>query len=362
MFSPDTISDSVASTTVGSLQLALAYDAPSQKLKVRLITLTDVGAEKRRVAIHVTLLPSRRFASMLTSHKHRSKTYIVPPSGNIKLLDRFTFRGVDPDQVMFMSLQFRLTASASIFYRHKPKGESVIPLFQCKPINQERIITFGLESNARNQFPTSASAPNNQLIESATVTLAAAAARLYDQVSLLSQVSSHPSHHTTSATTDSSTSENDKNNNNHKNSNCLHTRPELLVGLSYRLATGTLSVKVIHGTQFDMATMTKAPDTYVKLVLHSINGQEVARNKTTLYKGTGNPKYSEEFLFPVPLFQLGEVSLLLYVYQKLHYKRKILIGWCSFGQRGTTEEEIHHWNEMSETELEVRQWHPLHFT
>ena len=48
--------------------------------------------------------------------------------------------------------------------------------------------------------------------------------------------------------------------------------------------------------------MTKAPDTYVKVILVSSSGQEISRAKTSIKNGQPNPTYKETFSFPVGVF------------------------------------------------------------
>lgn len=44
---------------------------------------------------------------------------------------------------------------------------------------------------------------------------------------------------------------------------------------------------------------TRAPDTYVKLVLMSSSGQEIAHSKTSVRRGQPNPLFKETFMFQV---------------------------------------------------------------
>lgn len=45
--------------------------------------------------------------------------------------------------------------------------------------------------------------------------------------------------------------------------------------------------------------MTRAPDTYVKLMLMSSSGQEMSRAKTSVRRGQPNPLFKETFAFQV---------------------------------------------------------------
>lgn len=101
----------------------------------------------------------------------------------------------------------------------------------------------------------------------------------------------------------------------------------MLLGLAYNGTTGRLSVSLIKGklflilfsffhfyffvnffyltvspligSQFRNITMTRAPDTYVKLSLVSSSGQEISRSKTSVRRGQPNPLFKETFVFQV---------------------------------------------------------------
>lgn len=75
--------------------------------------------------------------------------------------------------------------------------------------------------------------------------------------------------------------------------------PELLVGLAYKGTTGRLQVTVIKGSQFRALTMSRAPDTHVKMTLVSSTGQEIGHSKTTVRRAQPNPLFKETFVFQV---------------------------------------------------------------
>lgn len=54
-----------------------------------------------------------------------------------------------------------------------------------------------------------------------------------------------------------------------------------------------------HGDDFRNMANTRAPDTYVKLVLMSSSGQEIAHSKTSVRRGQPNPLFKETFMFQV---------------------------------------------------------------
>ncbi|KAI5707118.1 hypothetical protein M8J75_014689 [Diaphorina citri] len=135
---------------------------------------------------------------------------------------------------------------------------------------------------------------------------------------------------------------------------------ELLLGLSYNGTTGRIFIEVIKGSHFRNVAMTRAPDTYVKLMLLSSSGQEMSRAKTSVRRGQPNPLFKETFVFQVALFHLSDVTLVVSVYDRKSLKKKQLIGWFSLGQNSTSEEELAHWNEMCKVKGEqLARWHIL---
>ena len=73
-------------------------------------------------------------------------------------------------------------------------------------------------------------------------------------------------------------------------------------------------------------------DTYVKVQLLSFNGQEISRTKTSVRRGQPNPVFKESFMFQVASFQLGDVTLMVSVFNKKNMKKKDMMGWCSLGK------------------------------
>ena len=114
------------------------------------------------------------------------------------------------------------------------------------------------------------------------------------------------------------------------------------------------------GSQFRCLS-TRTPDTYIKLLLVSQNGNEMARGKTRICRGQPNPLFRETFVFQVALFQLPDVTLMIFVYNKRSIKRKEMIGWISLGYNSSGDEELSHWNDMRDNKGEqVSRWHVLH--
>lgn len=77
--------------------------------------------------------------------------------------------------------------------------------------------------------------------------------------------------------------------------------PELLLGLGYNGLTGRLSVEIVKGSHFRNVSLSKAPDTYVKVCLVSSMGQEMAKAKSSTRRGQPNPLFKETFVFQVIL-------------------------------------------------------------
>lgn len=75
--------------------------------------------------------------------------------------------------------------------------------------------------------------------------------------------------------------------------------PELLLALAYNGTTGRLTAEIVKGSHFRNVALNKAPDTYVKLVLVSSMGQEMAKAKTSTRRGQPNPLFKESFAFQV---------------------------------------------------------------
>ncbi|CAG0912255.1 unnamed protein product [Notodromas monacha] len=149
---------------------------------------------------------------------------------------------------------------------------------------------------------------------------------------------------------------------------------ELLIGLTYKSTTGRLSVDVLRGSHFRQVrtspfsaeilhlnlTATRSPDTYVCLSLISSNGQEISSSRTSVRRAQANPVFKESFMYQVPLFQVGDVTLMVTVLTKKGIKRKEMIGWFSLGLNSSGDEELGHWNEMRESPgEEVIRWHVL---
>lgn len=89
-----------------------------------------------------------------------------------------------------------------------------------------------------------------------------------------------------------------------------------------------------HCTQCTFQTNSPSPsDGYVKLSLLSSNGQTFARSKTSIRRNDPNPTFKETFMFQIAMFQLEDITLMVFVYHKKSIRRKESIGWFSLGKK-----------------------------
>jgi len=71
------------------------------------------------------------------------------------------------------------------------------------------------------------------------------------------------------------------------------------------------------------------------------------------------------FLEQVALFQLGDVTLYLSVYNRrrggMGRKGREMIGWLCLGLNSSGSEELQHWNDMrtARQPIQVQRWHSL---
>ncbi|CAG2101545.1 unnamed protein product [Medioppia subpectinata] len=300
-------SESHSVTKCGSLEISYAFDAPTKKLMVTVFEANNIPCKERgganQIHVRLVLLPQKR-------HKHKTK---IKSTGNPIFNETFTFARINPEEVMGLGIRFRVYGTA-FARREQLIGESIIVFSSSKPQQQETRLWLTLE-------PRSCLASDSR-----------------SEVSSLARSDS-----TGSAQSMQSTS-----------------LPEMLLGLAYNGTTGRLNVSVIKGSQFRTITMTRAPDTYIKLSLVSSSGQEIARSKTSVRRGQPNPLFKETFIFQIALFQLPDVTLMISVYNKRSMNRKEMIGWFSLGFNSSGDEELSHWNDMRDSKGEqVCRWHVL---
>uniref|UniRef100_A0A8C5JEF4 Synaptotagmin 16 n=1 Tax=Junco hyemalis TaxID=40217 RepID=A0A8C5JEF4_JUNHY len=291
----------------GDLDVLFTYKSSSQKLIATVLEARDIPDKDRSGVntwqVHAVLMPGK---------KQRGKTSVQ--RGPIPIFqDKITFSKLEPEELSSHAVRFRLYAV------HKVLGEKMMgeQLFYLKGISQEGEVKVTLLLEPRSNL----SSADSQLS--------------------LSAIS-----HSDSASSTQSLSHGGV--------------PELLVGLSYNATTGRLAVEMIKGSHFRNLAINRPPDTYGKLCLRNSVGQEMSRCKTSIRRAQPNPVYKETFIFPVALFQLSEVTLLISIYSRRGLKRKEMLGWISLGHSSSGEEELSHWQEMREARgTQVCRWHTL---
>ncbi|XP_026652022.2 synaptotagmin-16 isoform X1 [Zonotrichia albicollis] len=291
----------------GDLDVLFTYKSSSQKLIATVLEARDIPDKDRSGVntwqVHAVLMPGK---------KQRGKTSVQ--RGPIPIFqDKITFSKLEPEELSSHAVRFRLYAV------HKVLGEKMMgeQLFYLRGISQEGEVKVTLLLEPRSNL----SSADSQLS--------------------LSAIS-----HSDSASSTQSLSHGGV--------------PELLVGLSYNATTGRLAVEMIKGSHFRNLAINRPPDTYGKLCLRNSVGQEMSRCKTSIRRAQPNPVYKETFIFPVALFQLSEVTLLISIYSRRGLKRKEMLGWISLGHSSSGEEEQSHWQEMREAQgTQVCRWHTL---
>ncbi|KAK7603637.1 hypothetical protein V9T40_003636 [Parthenolecanium corni] len=291
----------------GLLEVAFAYDAPVKKMTIHVLQARDIPATDRGrpqyTQVHIVLLPGKK-------QKQKSK---VRHGDNPQFMESFLFHRITPEDVNNMSVRFRL--------------------YGCERMRRQRligecIISF---SNINLQLQSNIWVPLEPRANTAINAMACEVLSLCQSNSTGSMQSMQHG-----------------------------TVPELLIGLSYNGTTGRLSVEIIKGSNFRHVTAAKAPDTYVKLMLLSSTGQELARSKTSIRRSQPNPLFKEMFMYQVALFQLCDVSLMVTVYNKKNIKRKERVGWFIMGRNSSGDEESAHWEEMTQFKGELlSRWHIL---
>ncbi|XP_074603183.1 synaptotagmin 14 isoform X2 [Brevipalpus obovatus] len=300
----------------GAIQISHSYDATSKKLHVHIIKAIVVTTLKDR-CVNGSNGPQSLYvkAVLMPQCKQKSKTKTqITINGVAEFKENFTFNRIPPTDIHCYGVRYRLFSHEKLKRDHC-LGEYVIPFSNNKPSQDETKLWLNLEADSTMNKSDSKS-----------------------DVSSLTRSDSTGSNHS-------------------MQKDCP---PELLLGLSYNGTTGRLQVTVIRGSQLKSPSTNRASDTYVKLSLVSFSGQDMARAKTSTRRGQPNPHFKESFVFPVTLFQLPDVTLLISVYNKRSIKRRELIGWFSLGRSNTGEEERAHWTDMKENRGElISRWHVL---
>ncbi|XP_033217424.1 synaptotagmin-14 [Belonocnema kinseyi] len=327
--SPNTIDEvttiGVAPEEVGTLEVAFLYDAPMREMTVQVLQGRNYPAGINGSQVRLVLLPSK---------KQRRKTR-VRQGTSPQYMESFLLPRVNPEDVNAMGVRLRVYLWSGRMRRERLLGEARVSFDQ---INLQLETTLWLTL----QPPPSASIQDWGTTSSLTRS---------DSTGSQQSVQSYASPTTPP----------------YGSSMKGGSAAEILIGLTYNGTTGRLSVEIIKGSHFrgGGGNDTKPPDTYVKLSLVDSNCHEMARSKTCLKRAQPNPLYKETFVFQVPLFQLGDVTLFLSVYNRrrssMGKKTKEMIGWLCLGLNSSGAEELQHWNDMRASRIptQIQRWHSL---
>ena len=293
-------------SSVGSLQVSFQYDSEEAVVEVTIISLEDVpsrnlGGAAENVQIRLCLMPAR---------KPQYKTE-VKPINDCDFNTIFTFRKVQPDHMHGMGVRFRLF--------------DILGKMN-KRLLGEAIFSFG-EVGLSDRLMTrwiSLIRPSSDVSFSDTESVSSAGSSTE-----LESMQSGP--------------------------------PELLLGLSYEENSKELNVQIIKGSNFRSISMTRAPDTYIKLSIVGPNETELETRRTTVRQGQVNPIFKENFSFKITKFNLSMLTLMVTVFHRKAMKRKELIGWCALGKNSSSEEERVHWREARQSRSQLTRWHLLKY-
>nr|XP_061843216.1 synaptotagmin-14-like isoform X2 [Nerophis lumbriciformis] len=279
----------------GTLDVAFEYDSSEQWLAVTVTAATDIPALKQTGntswQVHLVLLPTK---------KQRAKTGVQKGPCPV-FTETFKFSRVEQEALGDCAVRFRLY-SIRRMKKEKILGEKVFHLTKLN-LQGKMALPVTLE-------------PGSELTGCGSVV---SVSRSAGAVSYRS-------------TEDSSS-------------------PEILLGLVYNSATGSLSAEVIQGSHFKTTSSDKPVNTYVTLSMLDSKGKEMSKCKTAVCRGQPCPTYKETFVFQVALFQLSEVSLVLSVFcRRSSMRPRERVGWVSLGLNSTGEEQLAHWTEMKESE------------
>ncbi|EFN63497.1 Synaptotagmin-14 [Camponotus japonicus] len=316
----------MATEEVGSLEVAFLYDAPMREMTVHVLQGRNYPPGIGGSQVRLVLLPSK---------KQRRKTR-VRQGTSPQYMESFLLPRVNPEDVNAMGVRLRVYLwGGRMMRRERLLGEARVSFDQ---INLQLETTLWLTL----QPPLSSSAQDWGTTSSLTRS---------DSTGSQQSVQSYAS---TAIPPYGSSMKGG-------------SVAEILIGLAYNGTTGRLSVEIIKGSHFrgGGGNDTKPPDTYVKLALVDSNNHEMGRSKTGLKRAQPNPLYKETFIFQVALFQLGDVTLFLSVYNRrrsgMGRKGREMIGWLSLGLNSSGSEELQHWNDMrtARQPTQVQRWHSL---
>lgn len=316
----------VATEEVGSLEVAFLYDAPMREMTVHVLQGRNYPSGIGGSQVRLVLLPSKK-----QRRKTRVRQGISP-----QYMESFLLPRVNPEDVNAMGVRLRVYLwGGRMMRRERLLGETRVSFDQ---INLQQETTLWLTL----QPPVSSSAQDWGTTSSLTRS---------DSTGSQQSVQSYASPTIPP----------------YGSSMKGGSIAEILIGLAYNGTTGRLSVEIIKGSHFrgGGGNDTKPPDTYVKLALVDSNNHEMGRSKTGLKRAQPNPLYKETFIFQVALFQLGDVTLFLSVYNRrrggMGRKGREMIGWLSLGLNSSGSEELQHWNDMrtARQPTQVQRWHSL---
>ncbi|KOC61992.1 Synaptotagmin-14, partial [Habropoda laboriosa] len=265
---------------VGSLEVAFLYDAPMRAMTVQVLQGRNYPEGISGSHVRLVLLPSKKQRRKTRGRQGTSPQY----------MESFLLPRVNPEDVNAMGVRLRVYLWSGRMRRERLLGEARVSFDQ---------INLQLETTLWLPLQPTPSSPVQD----------------WGTTSSLTRSDSTGSQHSMKG----------------------GSVAEILVGLAYNGTTGRLSVEIIKGSHFrgGGGNDTKPPDTYVKLALMDSNSHEMERSKTGLKRAQPNPLYKETFIFQVALFQLGDVTLYLSVYNRrrggMGRKGREMIGWLSLG-------------------------------
>ncbi|XP_012275551.1 synaptotagmin-14 [Orussus abietinus] len=312
----------VPADEIGTLEVAFLYDAPMREMTVHVLQGRNYPPGINGSQVRLVLLPSK---------KQRRKTRVRQGS-TPQYMESFLLPRVNPEDVNAMGVRLRVYLWGGRMRRERLLGEARVSFDQID-LQLETTLWVPLQPPPAQDWGMSGSLTRS------------------DSTGSQQSVQSYASR-TLPA---------------YGNSMKGGSVAEILIGLAYNGTTGRLSVEIIKGSHFrgGGGSDTKPPDTYVKLALVNSNGHEMGRSKTGLKRSQPNPLYKETFIFQVALFQLGDVTLFISVYNRrrggMGRKSREMIGWLCLGLNSSGTDELQHWNDMraARQPTQVQRWHSL---
>uniref|UniRef100_A0A0N5B8D2 C2 domain-containing protein n=1 Tax=Strongyloides papillosus TaxID=174720 RepID=A0A0N5B8D2_STREA len=139
------------------------------------------------------------------------------------------------------------------------------------------------------------------------------------------------------------------------------TKAELLVTLCYTSSSGQLVVGIEKASANVGAWGVKAPETFVKVTLLTQFQEEVAKQKTNIFKESFTPIYDSTFAFEIPKADIESHSLLIQVFTHCGLlRRRALLGQVILGEAASSPEAQDHWDDMIKGDsITLSKWHTL---